>query len=191
MTREVIDFGLLIVDGDNLLHRVLGGRTDGGLAWLIPRLRAALPAGARSVVMLDGGAGMGQPMRQRAAPGVEVHHSGKLDGDTAILGLLGQRPFFERARTVVVTDDRALADRVRHSGGISRRLDWFLERLDGPASISGHGSSARRGSIGGGRAPAGPTQPDQALGSGRPAWRPGRGATRKIGNPRRRSTRMR
>lgn len=190
MNRKHIDFGLLIIDGDNLLHRVLGGRTDGGLAWLIPRLRAALPTGALSIVMLDGGAGMGQPMRHRAAPGVEVHHSGNLDGDTAILRLLSERPFFERARTVVVTDDRALADRVRHSGGITRRLDWFMERLERPTSISRDGSSTRRGSIGGGRPPPGPS-PDQAPGCGRPAWRPGRGATRKPGNPRRRSTRMR
>lgn len=191
MNRARVDFGLLIVDGDNLLHRVLGGRTDGGLAWLIPRLRGALPAGARSIVMLDGGADLGQPMRHRAAPGVEVHHSGKLDGDTAILGLLGQRPFFERARTVVVTDDRALADRVRRSGGLTRRLDWFTDRLERPVSAGPPGSSAKCGSIGGGRPSIARAERRRAGDDERPAWRPGRGATRKRGNPRRGSTRMR
>ena len=39
---ELVDH--VIIDGDNLLHAVRGSRDAGGVAWLLPRLRAWLPS---------------------------------------------------------------------------------------------------------------------------------------------------
>nr|MBA2569801.1 hypothetical protein [Chloroflexota bacterium] len=132
MTRGDEELHLLLVDGDNLLHRLRGGRDEGGLAWLLPRLRASLPGGCTAIVMLDGHPDPGQASRSRVAPGVEIHHSGRIDGDGAILELLNDRSFPDRAKTAVITDDRSLADRARRIGGVTRRLDWLRDRLDRP-----------------------------------------------------------
>lgn len=188
MTRDDDELLLLIVDGDNLLHRVRGGRDGSGLAWLLPRLRATLPAGGRGIVMLDGHPSPGQARRSRVAPGVEVHHSGRIDGDGAILELVAALAFADRGRTAVVTDDRSLADRARHLGALTRRLDWLRLRLERPEGVVRPGAVQQRRpmSLGHSRPPPRPPSP-AAEEHPREPWRPGRGATRKRGNPRRRS----
>ncbi len=123
------EFDFVLIDGDNLLHRVRGMRDDAGLRWLLPRLRAWLPAGTRALVMLDGHPDPGDSFRRHVATGVDFQHSGTVDADTAIVGTLAARPYAERSRTVVVTDDRALGDRARRVGGLVRRLDWLVGGL--------------------------------------------------------------
>jgi hypothetical protein len=123
------EFELVLIDGDNLLHRVRGMRDEAGLRWLLPRLRAWLPQGSRALVMLDGQPDPGESLRRRVATGVEFQHSGSVDADTRLVQTLAARPYAERARTVVVTDDRQLGDRVRQAGGLVRRLDWLTAGL--------------------------------------------------------------
>lgn len=181
MSRADDELQLLLVDGNNLMHRLRGGRDDAGLAWLIPRLRAGLAPGTTAILVLDGHPFPGEPPRQNAAPGVELRHSGRVDADTAIVEILEARPFADRARTAVITDDRGLTERAKRVGGLTRRLDWLRVRLERPptATPTGRPGSA----LGGGRPPRTGSSPP-ASEDARP-WRPGRGATTKRGNPRR------
>jgi hypothetical protein len=186
------EFELLLIDGDNLLHRVRGSRDEGGLRWLLPRLRAWLPDGAQVIVMLDGHPDPGEVLRRRVAPGIEFQHSGNVDGDTALLAILAARPYADRARTLLVTDDRGLTDKARHGGGLTRRLDWLTVQLARATDSPDTGRSGRaiRGSggtpmgIGRGRSVWG-TDDLADPSEDRKVWRPGRGATRKMGNPKR------
>ena len=70
------DLGLVLIDGDNLLHRVRGMRDEAGVAWLLPRLAAWRPPGVQVTVVLDGVSDPGAPRRQRAASGITWEHSG-------------------------------------------------------------------------------------------------------------------
>jgi hypothetical protein len=179
---------LLLVDGDNLLHRVRGTRDEAGERWLLAALRGSLSTGMEAIVVLDGTPGPGQPPVRRIARGLVFRHSGRLDADTVLLDLLAARPYRDRAETAVITDDRSLADRARARGGLARRLDWLVERMDRAARMGDAELAAgrRRGAPGLGAGPrpkadaAGPaTDDDEAL----QPWKPGRGATRKRGNP--------
>jgi hypothetical protein len=171
---------LLLVDGDNLLHAVRGGRDDGGVAWLLPRLSRWRPAGTRVVVALDGHPAHGESGRRRVATGIEFHHAGTRTADDLIVDLLASQPFAARARCVVVTRDVDLIERARRAGGLTRSLDWLVSQLDAPGAAGGAGSTH----IGQGAPPRRPGTPSGQEVE-RPPWRPGRGATRKRGNPRR------
>ena len=207
----VPELELLVIDGDNLLHRVRGMRDDAGLHWLLPRLRAWRPAGVQVLLMLDGSPGAGMGRRQLAAPGIQMQHSGRLDADTAIVELVRARGYAERMRTVVVTDDRQLSDRVRYGGVLVRRLDWLIDLLSRPnpdAAEAVKGAAMARAAaprspvrsappargtprspvgIGGGRPPrpAATTPIERDPDDVHEPWKPGRGATAKRGNPRR------
>jgi hypothetical protein len=157
----------VLIDGDNLLHRVRGMRDEAGVAWLLPRLSAWRPPGVHVTVVLDGAPDPRSPRRQRAASGITWEHSGRVDADTAIVELARGRPYADRARTVVVTDDRALADRARHVGVLTRRLDWLVEQLDRPTVPPG----ARHG-------PTGASGPSAGAVSGSPRRVVGIGARR-------------
>jgi predicted RNA-binding protein with PIN domain len=182
------DIDLLLVDGDNLLHEARGRRDDGGTGWLLPELARWRPPRMRVVVALDGHAAPGEPSRGRAAHGVEHHYAGSRSADDLLIELLSAQPYARRARSAVVTGDLALSQRARRAGGISLTVGWLLSRLSrGPASADGAGAAGGRigrsrltGPIpGAGESVRG--DPDERSA----AWRPGRGATRKRGNPRR------
>jgi hypothetical protein len=185
---------LVLIDGNNLLHRVSAAAGPGPLRRLLPSLRAAIPRSVETIVMLDGPADPGTTPRQLASPGIEFRHSGRVDADTALVTLLGTRPYHERHRTVVVTDDRSLGDRVRAAGGTPRRLEWLQRLLDRTASDA---PVHRRPPSRPGRVRDDDRIPDDggARGADVPdddeptPWQPGRGATRKRGNPRRRPRR--
>ena len=95
--------------------------------------------------MLDGAPDPGSPRRQRAASGISWEHSGRVDADTAIVEMARARPYADRARTVVVTDDRGLTDRVRHVGVLTRRLDWLVDQLNRPTVPGGSAPGAPGG----------------------------------------------
>jgi hypothetical protein len=156
--------------------------------------------------MLDGHPEPGEALRRKVVTGIESHHSGGMDADTALIKLLGARPYEDRIRSVLVTDDRALADRARHLHAQVRRLDWFIAQLveadrpdrpdrapgvraAGPRPAGAGRPPTRPTSVGAGRPPRRPPVADPSRSSegepDRAPWKPGRGATRKTGNPRR------
>ena len=141
---------LLLVDGDNLLHAVRGGRDDGGVAWLLPRLSRWRPAGTRVVVALDGHPAHGESSRRRVATGIEFHHAGTRTADDLIVDLLASQPFAARAHCVVVTRDVDLLERAHRAGGLTRSLDWLVSQLDAPRRDWRSGQHAHRP----GRAPS-------------------------------------
>jgi len=205
------DLAFVLIDGDNLLHRVRGGRDDGAVRWLLPRLRAWRPTGVRIVLMLDGHPEPGESFRRQVVTGIESHYSGVVDADTALIKLLSTRPYEDRIRTVLVTDDRQLSDRARHLHAWVRRLDWFVGQLaSGNAAVLHRSSPQDQADMGPAPKPGGTslTARPIGVGAGRPPhrapgatggdpnrvsdgaaerapWKPGRGATKKVGNPKR------
>jgi hypothetical protein len=162
----------LLIDGNNLLHRVAGGVGPGALRGLLARLRGALPAQVNAIVMLDGHSAPGTGRSQRIAPNLEIRHSGSFSADEALLKLVSEWP----AGTTLVSDDRALRDKAMSLGAHTERLAWLEMVLGQAASAPG---------IGGGNRGQSATQHSEADGPERAPWQPGRGATRKRGNPRR------
>lgn len=184
MTRsaELADLERLLVDGNNLLHRLRAGVGGPAVRILAAQLRGRLPPTLETVLMLDGHAAPGVPRVQKLGPSLAVWHAGG-SADEALLALVTSSDKAARWRTVVVTDDRALTERVRMAGGRTRRLEWLTALLDTPS-----GSRARLGRASrppDASSPEAPHQTEDSEGE-RPAWRPGRGATVKHGNPKRR-----
>ncbi len=191
----VAEMDLLLIDGDNLLHDVRGTRDEGGVAWLLPRLSGWRPQHLRIVVALDGHPAPGETSRSRATRGIEFHHSGRRSADDLLIDLLKAQPYAGRSHTAVVTRDRGLQARVTRAGGLTRSVDWLMREVAGPradrSSAKGTGAGKPVG-IGQGKPPpkrhfdpADPTEEE------RPSWEPGRGATRKKGNPKRSAKRSR
>jgi len=159
---------LLVIDGNNLLHRTAGGLGPAAARVLIPRLRAVLPTGVSASIILDGMPDPGAPIREHIGS-VTILHAGRRSADDAIVEAVERRSHGERPRTIVVTDDRALADRIRRLGALHRRVDWLQGKLD----LTHRGPRTTRA--------AQETDDDDE----RIPWSPGRGATKKRGNPRR------
>lgn len=176
----------LIVDGTNLLHALSRGAGPAPAPTLIGRLRAAIPASIAIELLLDGPPEPG--MRgTRIASGLTVRHAVRMAADELAVRLVTEatdgRP--DPARTapalLVVTDDGRLARDLRARGAATIGASWLIRRLERP----------RLSSVSAGRPrPSRPTADeateDDRTGDDRPGWRPGRGATTKTGNPRRR-----
>jgi hypothetical protein len=120
---------VLLIDGNNLLHRTAGSAGEGALRGLLPRLSAVIPSTVSCIVMLDGFAAPGGGRAERVRPGLEIRHSGPISADDALLYLLRDAAR-GRAMTTVVSDDRALRDRVRALGVHTERLAWLEELLN-------------------------------------------------------------
>lgn len=174
---------VLLIDGNNLLHRLSGSVDPGAQRLLIARLRGVLPDKLRTIVMLDGHAASGTDRRQRVTRALELHHAGSMSADEALLNIIKDTAPNRRAGSVIVSDDRALTDKARHAGARTQRLAWLEQLLGSGAARPAAGSA----SIGAGKPPrAGSNQ--QSAGQQneeREPWKPGRGATTKRGNPRR------
>jgi hypothetical protein len=185
MTRpgSIEEIDLLLIDGDNLLHDVRGSRDEGGVAWLLPRLSGWRPAHLRIVVSLDGHPAPGESRRKRATRGIEFHHSGSRSADDMLIYLLKAQPYAARGRSAVVTRDRGLQARANRAGGVTRSVDWLMDQV---ATKPGQGSSGGSKPIGIGQGKPPPRRHDDAADEvERTPWQPGRGATKKKGNPRR------
>ncbi len=180
----VDELELLLIDGDNLLHDVRGGRDAGGVAWLLPRLSGWRPQHLRIVVGLDGHPPPGEGSRKRATRGIEFQHSRSRSADDMLIDLLMAQPYAGRSRTAVVTHDRGLQARATRAGGTSRSIDWLMKQVAGPPADTGRAEKPVR--IGQGKPPLlrhlDVTETNEV---DREAWRPGRGATKKKGNPKR------
>jgi predicted RNA-binding protein with PIN domain len=206
--RKVLDgVERLIVDGNNVLHNLRRTASPLPPATLIGRLRAIVPAGVSVIVILDGSPEQGLVSR-RVASGVEVRYSGSWTADD-VIARMAEREFANTAHgTLVITDDIALSATVRRAGGRTARNSWLLSRLDrqrlsapsagrpGPQSAGavveggGHSGAGGRasGQIGAGAGPVKPAPAADAGDNDGPRWEPGRGATRKRGNGKRRPT---
>jgi hypothetical protein len=169
----------LVVDGSNLLPAL--ARRGGAMpqAALIGRLRAAIPSATAVELIFDGPPDPGL-RGERIASGVGVRHAGRRTADEVIVGLVETASMTGGSQAadgiLVVTDDRELAAGVRRLGGRTAGTAWLLARLERPKLASP--------SVGNRRPPS--TGAEQDREQDREPWQPGRGATAKRGNPRRR-----
>jgi hypothetical protein len=151
-TRASLDgITLVLIDGNNLLHRRRQGMGDAALRGLLVELQRKLPVGVRAEVLLDGHPAAGTPLRQRISESLELRHAGGT-ADDAIVAAVVALPWAGRGRTVVVSDDRALADRSRTAGALARRLDWLDALPPAPSAPPPKPGT----SIGAGKRPKGP-----------------------------------
>jgi len=182
----------LFVDGTNLLHALgrarvgapaAGAQAEGAplpAAALVGRLRALVPAATAVTIVLDGMPAPGA-IGRRVTSGVDVRYAGSRPADILLHDLTRTTPNPEL--TLVVTDDaelgralRALGARTAHASWLAGRLD--RQRLSAPAA-------GRPRPPAGGRGAAGPGGDASDGESDAPRWKPGRGATKKTGNPKR------
>lgn len=180
--RDLVGIEVLFIDGNNLLHRMAGSAEPGAQRTLIPRLRNAIPATVATLLMLDGHADSGMSRSERVGRGFEIRHSGSMSADDALVRLIDKYPPAERSGITVVSDDRQLTNRARHMGAHTQRLAW-LEALMNPQTSKG-------AHIGTGPAvakQAAEERRSEDRSDDRTPWVPGRGATRKRGNPKRRA----
>ena len=204
----------LVVDGTNVLHALRRSTSPLPAAALIGRLRSIVPAGVSVILVLDGSPEHGLVSRH-VASGVEIRYAGRFTADEIIARLVEYEFAASSEGTLVVTDDIGLSNIVRRAGARTTRNGWLLDRLDRQrlsAPSAGRPSTpppVTPPARGGGTAPAGrsagrsfgsrpaassPTSAGSGSGAGAaaeadaegPRWSPGRGATRKIGNGRRR-----
>jgi hypothetical protein len=169
----------LIVDGSNLLPALARNRGAAPPAALIGRLRGAIPASIAVELIFDGAPDPGL-RGERIAAGVTVRHAGRRTADEAILESIERAgPTFASRNAdsiLVITDDRELAAGVRARGARTAGTAWLIGRLDRPRLASS--------SVGNRTPPGAPTPDSDDV--DRTPWKPGRGATAKKGNPRRR-----
>jgi hypothetical protein len=173
----------LLVDATNLLHQLGRGPASGGdrlpPAALIGRLRAAIPPEVSIELVFDGPPERGLK-GERIASGVSVRYGGRFSADTVLITLVEEagegRP--ERDAVLVVSDDRALRSAVGIRGGRTVGTAWLIARLARPRLASP--------SVGNARPPIRPRVEQDERSTSSLRWAPGRGATSKTGNPKRR-----
>jgi len=170
----------LLVDGTNLLHALRRDGVGAPPAALIGRLRGVVPAGVGIELILDGQPEPGMH-GARVASGLVVRHGGRRTGDAVLLRLVEEARAAGEGREavdniLVVTDDRLLRQALMARGVRTAGTRWLIGRLDrGRLSAPSTGNA---------RGPAAPRRSDGE--DERPGWSPGRGATTKHGNPKRR-----
>jgi hypothetical protein len=64
---------VLLIDGNNLLHRMSGSAGEGAQRGLLPRLASVIPININTTVMLDGHAAMGSGRVQKIRNGLATH----------------------------------------------------------------------------------------------------------------------
>jgi hypothetical protein len=144
--RQPLDgIELVLIDGNNLLHRQSGGIGAAAVRGLLVDLQRKLPPGVRAVVVLDGHPAPGTPLQQRISSSLEVRHSAGRSADDAMVAEVAAQPWASRGRTIIVTDDRALADRSRSAGALTRRLDWLTALPTAPTVAAKPGTTIGTG----------------------------------------------
>jgi hypothetical protein len=173
----------LLIDGNNLLGALRRTATPLPSAAIVGRLRAAVPAAVRLELVFDGPPEPGS--RGRIASGVKLWYSGGRSADAVLVNLVEAAgppmPGYEPT-ILVCTDDAALRRALLARGAATVRTDWLIRRMSRTTLASPSVGAARPPRPPAGAAGASPAPGDQ---EDRPGWRPGRGATAKKGNPRR------
>ncbi len=181
----------LLIDGTNLLHALAKSKVAAPRSALIGRIRGIVPTSVAIDVVFDGPSEPGL-RGERIASGLRVRYSGGRTADAVLLSLVDETRVSDgplgTAAILVVTDDRDLRHGLQNRGARTAGTAWLLGRLE-RTGRSRDGSSL-------GQAPK--TMP-AATGSGTAAgsagdrdtedegrWEPGRRATVKKGNARRR-----
>ena len=182
----------LFVDGTNLLHalgRARGGAPAGGAqaegaplpaAALVGRLRALVPAATAVTIVLDGMPAPGA-IGRRVTSGVDVRYAGSRPADILLHDLTRTTPNPEL--TLVVTDDAELGRALRALGARTAHASWLAGRLDRQRLVAPAAGRPRPPVVG--RGAAGPDGDAADRESDARRWKPGRGATKKTGNPKR------
>jgi hypothetical protein len=173
----------LLIDGTNLLYAMSNTPEAMPRAALIGKLRAFVPPAIGIELILDGVPDRG--MRgERVASGLIVRHSGRRSADELLLSLVDEARAVvgpeAAAGLLVVTDDNALRSALQERGARTAGSAWLLGRLQKP-KLSAPSVGNRRPPRGSGGAGHGGSPVDDE----RAGWAPGRGATKKRGNPRR------
>ena len=181
----------LLVDGTNLLHAIESGPGPAPAATLVGRLRAVIPPAVRIEILFDGSAEPGMS-GTRVAHGVTVRHSGRISADALALRLVteatGGHPDPSGPPAIlVVTDDGGLAHDLRVRGAATSGASWLVRRLARPRlAAPATGRPTPPPPRPAGTSPSAPDRDQDTRDEDGGGWRPGRGATTKRGNPRRR-----
>jgi hypothetical protein len=171
----------LLIDGSNLLHALRRDGAGAPPAALIGRLRGVVPATVAIELVLDGPPEPGM-YGARVASGLIVRHGGRRTGDDVLLRLIDEARGAVDS-ILVVTDDRQLRAALGARGVRTAGTQWLLGRLErGRLSAPSTGNARGPAPVPAGTGDAARDRDDDD----RPGWRPGRGATTKHGNPKRR-----
>ncbi len=170
---------LLIVDGRNALGAMQRTRGELPPQALLSRLWTVVGPRTRILVVFDGMRDGGAMMPERSSR-LGVRWSRHESADDLIVRIVGDGA----EGTLVATDDIDLGRRVRALGADSVRSRQLVERFaqQRPAAPSVGASRPITPAPGAGPAGHGKDDPAEA---DRRAWSPGRGATKKKGNPKR------
>jgi hypothetical protein len=169
---------LLVVDGRNVLGVMRRSGGDLPAQALLSRLWTVVGPRTRILVVFDGMRDGGAILPQRSSR-LAVRWSRLESADDLIVRIVADAP----VGTLVATDDIELGARVRAFGADSVRSRQLVERFarqHAAAPAVGHARPTPPPSEGRRTPGDDGTGPDD-----RRAWRPGRGATRKKGNPKR------
>jgi hypothetical protein len=145
MARNTFDStDRLLIDGNNLLHRMHGAVDTGAVRLLLVKLQTAIPPTIQTTLMLDGHPASGTERRQQVTKSLTIQHAGSLSAYDALLNLVRDQAAYDRHATTIVTDDRSLADRVRALGARTQRLDWLEQLLKAGGAGKSTGIGNRR-----------------------------------------------
>ncbi|MCU0506098.1 MAG: NYN domain-containing protein [Chloroflexi bacterium] len=170
---------LLVVDGRNVLGAMRRAGGDLPAQALLSRLWTVVGPRTRILVVFDGVRDGGAIVPERSSR-LGVRWSRHESADDVIVRIVADTP----EGTLVATDDIELGARVRAFGAASVRSRQLVERFARQHAAAPAVGHARPTPPVPGAGPSGHGKDDPAE-ADRRSWSPGRGATRKKGNPKR------
>ena len=165
-----------IVDGRNVLGAMRRAGGDLPAQALIARLWTVVGSRTRIIVVFDGVRDGGAIVPERSSRLV-VRWSRHESADDVIVRMVAEAP----VGTLVATDDIDLGSRARALGATTVRSRQLVERFARQHTAAPSVGAARAPRPSAASAAEAASDDDAA----RRAWKPGRGATRKTGNPKR------
>jgi predicted RNA-binding protein with PIN domain len=167
---------LFIVDGRNVLGAMRRAGGDLPAQALIARLWTVVGTRTRIIVVFDGIRDGGAIIPERSSR-LGVRWSRHESADDVIVRMVADAPH----GTLVATDDIELGQRARAYGAMTVRSRQLVERFARQHAAAPSVGASRAPRPAAARAAEAATDQDPV----RAAWKPGRGATHKTGNPKR------